>query len=80
MKARSSNLSAADLRPGELGTITAVLGSGPVRQRLLDMGLLPGTRIQVERVALTGDPIWIRTDGVQVSLRRKEACTVSVRG
>jgi ferrous iron transport protein A len=69
----------AELSPGEGGLITQVAGSGAVRQRLLDLGLLPGTRIELERVALSGDPLWIRTGDLQLSLRRKEAFTISIR-
>jgi len=66
------------LRPGTRARVTAVNGLGAIRQRLLDMGVLPYTLIQVERRAPAGDPVWIRVDGTQVSLRRLEAATVLV--
>ncbi len=68
----------ADLKPGEKGRVTQVAGGGPIRRRLLDMGILPDTTVEVERFAPTGDPIWIRLEGTQLSLRRKEASLVSV--
>lgn len=71
-------LSIADLAPGEQGRVTQVNGRGAIRQRLLDMGILPKTLIEVERVAPAGDPIWIKLEGFQLSLRRKEAEAVMV--
>ncbi len=70
--------SVADLKPGQKGRVTQVSGEGPIRRRLLDMGILPDTTIELERVAPTGDPIWIKLEGMQLSLRRKEASLVSV--
>ncbi|NOZ85504.1 MAG: DtxR family transcriptional regulator [Deltaproteobacteria bacterium] len=70
--------SVADLNPGEAGRVTRVKGHGAVRQRLLDMGILPDRRIEIERIAPAGDPIWIKLGGFQLSLRRKEAETVMI--
>jgi len=66
------------LKPGERARVARVEGSGAIRQRLLDMGLLPEAAITVQRVAPTGDPIWIKLDNFQLSLRRSEAATVFV--
>ncbi len=66
----------ADLRPGESGIVGQVEGDGPVRQRLLDMGMLPNVQVSLERVAPAGDPLWIRMAGYQLSLRREEAARV----
>ncbi len=71
-------VSVADLKPGEKGRVTQVAGTGPIRRRLLDMGILPDTTVELERVAPTGDPLWIKFQGTQLSLRRKEAGLVSV--
>lgn len=68
----------AHLKAGEIGIITDVTGKGAIRQRLLDMGILPKETIQIERVAPTGDPIWIKLNGYQVSLRKKEAERVKI--
>jgi DtxR family Mn-dependent transcriptional regulator len=66
-------MSLADMKPGESGRVRQVNASGAIRQRLLDMGLLPDAVIRVERVAPTGNPVWIRLRGYQISLRRSEA-------
>ncbi len=76
--AASPPVSVSDLRPGQVGVVTQVEGRGAIRQRLLDMGILPRVRISVERVAPAGDPIWIKLQGFQLSLRRKEASAVLV--
>lgn len=65
--------SVAQLKPGESGRVTQVSGNPALRQRLLDMGLLPDVQVVLERVAPAGDPLWIKLQGFQLSLRRKEA-------
>lgn len=68
----------ADLKAGQRARVSHVNGSGAIRQRLLDMGILPNTDVSVERIALAGDPIWIKLQGFQLALRRKEAESVAV--
>lgn len=68
----------SDLKPGESATIVQVQARGPVRQRLIDMGMLPDTLVEVERKAPGGNPIWIKMKGFQLSLRREEAAGVTV--
>ena len=72
-------MSIADLKPGQRGTVTHVAATGALRQRLLDMGILPETVIDVERSGLGGDPLWIRCQGARLALRRSEASTIRVR-
>ena len=61
------------LGPGDCARVVNVSSIGPVRQRLLDMGLLPDVEVRMERCALGGDPIWISFGGAQLALRRSEA-------
>lgn len=68
----------SNLKPGTRARVLQVHGSGAIRQRLLDMGLLPQATLTLERVAPTGDPIWIKLDDFQLSLRRAEAAMVRV--
>jgi DtxR family Mn-dependent transcriptional regulator len=72
-------MSIADLKPGQRGTVTQVAATGALRQRLLDMGILPATTIDVERAGMGGDPVWIRCHGARLALRRSEAKTIRVR-
>ena len=56
-----------------LGIIKNVGGFGALRRRLLEMGLTPGTRIMVQKMAPSGDPIEIHIRGYQLTLRRDDA-------
>jgi len=75
---KGTAMSVYDLAPGQGGEVTQVNAEGAIRQRLLDMGLLPQARVEVERVAPAGEPIWIRLHGTQLALRRREAEAVMV--
>lgn len=58
--------------------IVSVGGAVPLRRRLLEMGVLPGTAIEVIRVAPLGDPIEVRLRGYALSLRREDARAIGV--
>jgi Fe2+ transport system protein FeoA len=66
------------LKPGDTGRITGVFGSGMLRRRILEMGLVPGTKIKVKGMAPMGDPIEILVKGYSLTLRRQEAEAVTV--
>jgi DtxR family transcriptional regulator, Mn-dependent transcriptional regulator len=67
------------MEAGERATVTRIGSHGAVRQRLLNMGMLPGTEVTVERFAPRGDPVWIRMGASQIALRRHEADALMVR-
>lgn len=67
-----------ELKVGESGTIGTVGGEGALRLRLLDMGLIPKTKVTVQRVAPMGDPIQILIRGYELSLRREEAALIDL--
>ena len=67
-----------DLQPGQTGTVTHVNARGSIRQRLLDMGVLPDVTVELVRVAPTGNPVWMKMDGTQLALRQAEAEAVLV--
>lgn len=69
-----------DLKIGESGVISAVGGEGALRLRLLDMGLIPHTRVQLQKVAPLGDPIQILIRGYELSLRREDAAKITLGG
>lgn len=71
-------MSIADLVPGQRGRVRQIGGSGAVRQRLLDMGILPDAVVELARRAPAGDPIWIRLQGYELALRGSEATAVLV--
>ena len=66
----------ADVPPGAAARVTAVADDAPVR--VLEMGVLPGVRVEVVRFAPLGDPMEVRVRGFHLSLRRAEAATVTV--
>ena len=63
---------------GQEAVITAVGGEGAQRGRLLDMGLIPKTRVRVEKVAPLGDPLELRVRGYSLSLRKEDAGKIEV--
>lgn len=68
-----------ELKTGSFGIITAVGGDGPLRCRLLDMGLIPHTRVTLQKVAPMGDPIEIRVRDYELTLRVEEAQKIEVK-
>jgi len=77
-RARQGIVSLDRIAPGQECTIIQITAEGAVRQRLIDMGMLPNTRVILERKALGGNPIWIRLKGFQLSLRKEEAAGIDV--
>ncbi len=58
--------------------VVRVSGSGPVRRRMMDMGILPGAVIRVLGRAPLGDPISVEVRGTMVTVRVSEASLVLV--
>ena len=67
-----------DLKPGEEGKVISIGERGPLRRRIMDMGVTPGVMIKVIKVAPLGDPIEINIRGYELSLRKKEAQQISI--
>ena len=63
---------------GQDAVITAVGGEGALRCRLLDMGLIPKTKVRVEKIATLGDPLELRVRGYSLSLRKEDAGKIEV--
>lgn len=68
----------AELAVGTEASVTAVSGTGSFRRRLLELGILPGTRVEVIGVAPLGDPLELLVRGSSLSIRRAEAASVEV--
>jgi ferrous iron transport protein A len=68
----------AQLRPGERGKVSAVGGEAEAARRLMDLGLIRGTAVEVVRAAPLGDPIEVRLRGFMLTLRRAEAEHITV--
>ena len=69
----------AMLKPGEQGKILKLDTSlGAIRRRMMDMGVLPGEMIKVEKVAPLGNPIEVTVRGYNLSLRKEEAKGIEI--
>ena len=66
------------LQPGQTAIITTMQQNGLVKRRLLEMGLVRGSKIKIIRRAPLGDPIEIEIRDYKLTLRKKEADTISV--
>ena len=71
-------MSIAELKPGTVAVVQAVGGDRAFRRRLMEMGLVPGTRISLVKVAPLGDPMEIELRHGRLSIRRHEASLVAV--
>ena len=68
----------AELRIGEQARVAGVEGADDVSQRLLEMGLTPGTLVQLLGAAPLGDPLEFELRGYRLSLRKSEAARVRI--
>ena len=67
-----------ELRIGGSAGIKTVNGEGALRLRLLDMGLIPRTRVSMIKIAPMGDPMEIMVRGYELTLRREDAAKIEV--
>ncbi|MBS7379489.1 MAG: ferrous iron transport protein A [Candidatus Ornithospirochaeta sp.] len=63
---------------GETVTVVKLTGEGPVKRRIMDMGLTKGTLVHVKKSAPLGDPIELTVRGYELSIRKAEAENVIV--
>jgi ferrous iron transport protein A len=68
----------AALKPGERARITALGAAGPLRRRLMDMGVIAGESVRVVKIAPLGDPIEVSIKHYRLSLRTSEAQRITV--
>lgn len=62
-----------DAACGQTVTVRSLAGEGPVKRRIMDMGITKGVEIYVRKVAPLGDPMEITVRGYELSLRRADA-------
>ena len=62
-----------ELNKGQTATILNVGGEGALRQHFLDMGLIPGTLVTLQKYAPLGDPMELRIHGYELTLRLADA-------
>lgn len=63
---------------GQTATVKKLSGAGPVKRRIMDMGITKGVSIYVRKVAPLGDPIEVTVRGYELSLRKADAEMIEV--
>lgn len=66
------------LKPHRKGIVREILVDGPLTQRMLDLGLVPSTLVEVVREAPLGGPVTYRVRGCYLAMRRTEAAYILV--
>ena len=67
-----------DIRCGESAKVLKLTGDGPVKRRIMDMGITKNVTIFVRKAAPLGDPIEIKVRGYELSLRKADAQLIEV--
>lgn len=63
---------------GQTVTVKKLSGAGPVKRRIMDMGITKGVKVYVRKVAPLGDPVEVTVRGYELSLRRADAEMIEV--
>lgn len=69
-----------DAKVGETITVIKLHGEGPVKRRIMDMGITRGTEIFIRKVAPLGDPMELNLRGYELSVRKNDAEMIEVNG
>ena len=67
-----------DVAVGKTVTAKTLNGEGPVKRRIMDMGITKGVQIYVRKVAPLGDPVEVTVRGYELSLRKADAEMIEV--
>ncbi len=68
----------SETKPGQIVQVSSIAGQSSFRRRLLELGLVPGTRVELLRVAPLGDPLELLVRGASLSIRKAEAGVIVV--
>ena len=63
---------------GQTVKVTKISGVGPVKRRIMDMGITKGVEIYIRKVAPLGDPVEVTVRGYELSLRKADAEIIEV--
>ncbi len=74
----TENMTLNEIPIGKSGIIKSIGGEGALRLRLLDMGLIPKTKVTVQKIAPLGDPIEIQIRGYELTIRIADAQMIEV--
>ena len=67
-----------DLKIGESGKVKKLHSEGPLKRRIMDMGITKGVEIYVRKVAPLGDPIELNLRGYELSIRKEDAEKIEI--
>lgn len=67
-----------EVKPGNSVTIRRLNSNGPVKKKLMDMGLTKNTEVYIRKVAPLGDPIELTVRGYELSIRKADAALIDV--
>jgi ferrous iron transport protein A len=67
-----------DVQTGDTVLVTKLHGEGPLKRRIMDMGITKGTEVYVRKVAPLGDPVEVRVRGYELSIRKEDAEKIEV--
>ncbi|MBR5134594.1 MAG: ferrous iron transport protein A [Clostridia bacterium] len=67
-----------NVKIGKTARVVKLHGEGPLRRRIMDMGITKGVEVYVRKVAPLGDPIEVRVRGYELSLRKDDADMIEV--
>lgn len=67
-----------DVSVGQTVKVTRLNGNGPVKRRIMDMGITKGVEVYVRKVAPLGDPVEVTVRGYELSLRKADAEMIEV--
>ena len=68
-----------EMKPGQSGQVVSIGEKGPLKRRIMDMGITPGTAVKVIKTAPLGDPVEISVRGYELRLRKEEAARIEVQ-
>ena len=68
-----------DLKVGESGVVKKLYGEGPLKRRIMDMGITKGVTVLVRKVAPLGDPIELNLRGYELSIRKEDAEKIEIQ-
>lgn len=74
-----SEITLNNIKAGSSAIVTGIALTGPLKRRLIDMGITPGVKIKIKKFAPLGDPIEIELRGYELSIRRSEAKNIFVK-
>ena len=67
-----------NVKVGQTATVVKLHGEGPVRRRIMDMGITKGVEIYLRKVAPLGDPMELTVRGYELSIRKEDAAMIEI--